>query len=69
MIKVSVEASEVDTKQLKTFVTCPQCGVEDFFYNFIHRTCEACGFPWGNVLALMQEIRVRKYYHREGEID
>jgi uncharacterized protein (DUF983 family) len=68
MLEVSVEMAS-DHKQLKTFVTCPQCCQEDFFYNFIHRACEGCGFPWGNVIALMEDIRVRKYYHKEGEID
>ena len=68
MLEISVEVKS-DHKQLKTFVTCPQCCKEDFFYNFIARTCEGCGFPWGNVIALMNDIRVRKYYHKEGEID
>jgi ribosomal protein L37E len=68
MLEVSVEVNS-DMKQKKTFVTCPQCCSEDFFYNFIHRTCESCGFPWGNIFALINDIRVRKYYYKEGEID
>lgn len=68
MIQVSIE-TQGDTAQPKTFVKCPQCEVEDFFYNFISRTCEECGFPWGNVIALMTDMRVRIHYFKEGEID
>lgn len=70
MISVSLEKeSESDDYPCKTFVTCPCCEHIDFFYNFITRVCEECGMPWGNVLALIEDIRVRKYYHRKGEID
>lgn len=68
MIKVSIE-TRGDASQPKTFVTCPQCEMEDFFYNFINRECAGCGFPWGNVIALINDQRVRKYYFKEGEID
>lgn len=68
MIKVSIETCG-DAPQPKTFVTCPQCEAEDFFYNFISRTCEECGFPWGNIIALMSDSRVRMYYYKRGEID
>lgn len=68
MIKVSIETSG-EASQPKTFVTCPQCKAEDFFYNFISRTCESCDFPWGNVIALITDNRVRKYYYKNGEID
>lgn len=69
MISVIVELSSDKSKQAKIFVTCPQCSFVDFFHNFIIRTCERCGFPWGNVLSLIQDIRVRRYYHQKGEIN
>lgn len=69
MINVSIEVGLDENKQPRTFVTCPQCEFVDFFHNFITRTCEECGFPWGNILALMNDVRVRTYYHKNGEID
>lgn len=68
MIKTSVEVRS-DHRQPKTFITCPQCCQRDYFYSFVHRTCEGCGFPWGNVIALMENVRVRKHYFIKGEID
>lgn len=69
MIQVSVEVIPEHIHQPKTFVTCPQCEKVDFFHNFISRVCEDCGFPWGNIISLMNDVRVRKYYFKRGEID
>lgn len=69
MIHVSVQASRNARRQPKTHITCPQCNAVDFFHNFVARTCNDCGFPWGNIKALMDDVRVRKYYYKEGEID
>jgi uncharacterized protein (DUF983 family) len=69
MLKIRVEANQMGLKQPRTFVTCPQCEFEDFFHNFINRSCDDCGFEWGNIHALMEDIRVRGYYFEHGEID
>lgn len=52
----------------KSYITCPQCGKQDWFYSFILRTCSGCGFHWGNVMSLIYDIDTRKLFHREGEI-
>ena len=52
----------------KNFMICPQCLKKDWFYNFLLRTCTGCGFHWGNVTALMDDINVRKEFHKKGEI-
>ncbi len=52
----------------RNFITCPQCRKKDWFYNFILRTCMSCGFNWGNITALIDDINVRKQFHKEGEI-
>lgn len=69
MIMVRVEAKQMGLKQPRTFVRCPQCEAEDFFHNFILRECTDCGFEWGNLPVLIEDIRVRKYYFKHGEID
>jgi len=70
MITVSVEkTSDSYHYPAKTWVTCPCCEASDFFYNFVTRSCQDCGMPWGNIMALMEDVRVRKYYHKKGEID
>lgn len=68
MLEVSIEVIG-SYKKLKTFVKCPQCHKEDFFYNFITKNCLDCGFEWGNIITLMEDIRVRKHYHKEGWIN
>jgi hypothetical protein len=52
----------------KNFITCPQCHKKDWFYNYILRTCTGCDFYWGNVTALIDDINVRKQFHKDGEI-
>ena len=51
----------------KTYIECPQCKKEDWFYTIIPETCEDCGFRWGKIRQL-EKSSVRKYYHRKGEI-
>jgi hypothetical protein len=71
MIAVSLERTSEYGEEYpkKIFVTCPICGHIDWFYNFIPRSCEGCDLPRGNVIALIEDIKVRKYYHKKGEID
>ena len=52
----------------KHFITCPQCLYEDWFYNYVPRTCR-CGFVIGNVVALMNNVKVRTNFHMTGEIN
>lgn len=52
----------------KTYIKCPQCQMEEWYYTMIPNSCEGCGFRWGTVRHL-ERIVVRKYYHRKGEID
>lgn len=52
----------------KSYITCPQCNNQDWFYNFILRSCSSCNFHWGNVMKLMSDINARKQFYKEGEI-
>ena len=52
----------------KNFITCPQCLKKDWFYNYILRTCADCGFNWGNVMLLMDDVNARKQFFINGEI-
>lgn len=51
----------------KTYLRCPQCAKEEWFYTIIPEACEDCGFRWGKIRQL-EKSGVRKYYHRKGEI-
>jgi len=53
----------------KTAYNCPQCNVEDFFFNFVPKRCLMCGFAVGNLIALLEDISVRIYYYKNGEIN
>jgi hypothetical protein len=69
MIRISseVKASSFGGT-VKNFITCPQCLKQDWFYQYILRTCSSCSFNWGNVMLLMDDINARKQFYKEGEI-
>jgi len=69
MIKIRHELREsINGGRPKSYITCPQCGKQDWFYSFILRTCSGCGFNWGNVMSLMSNIETRKLFHKNGEV-
>jgi len=54
---------------IKNYVQCPQCLTDNFFHNWAPRYCESCNFSFGNIILLIENIRVRKYYYKKGEIN
>jgi hypothetical protein len=52
----------------KNFITCPQCLKEDWFYNYLIRSCLNCSFFWGNTMLLLDDVNARVAYFKEGEI-
>jgi hypothetical protein len=53
----------------RTIITCPQCLEETSFYNWLQRDCEGCGFEWGNIYLLFGDVKVRRRYFTDGEIE
>jgi ribosomal protein L37E len=70
MIKISLEIfSSSINRVAKHIITCPQCLANDWFFNFSSKVCPQCGFPWGDVTKLLNNINVRKQFYKDGEID
>lgn len=69
MIKISSETKSSGFNGcIRHFVICPQCLQEDWFFNFAMKACPGCGFVWGDVHKLMDDINIRKLFHINGEI-
>lgn len=70
MIKVSSETRPKSiNRTIKHFITCPQCLAVDWFFNLPSKTCPQCGFTWGDVTILFNDIDARKQFHKNGEIN
>ena len=70
MIKISSEIfPSTISRAIKHIITCPQCLAEDWFFNFSPRICPQCGFPWGDISKLLDNIDVRKQFYKNGEIN
>jgi hypothetical protein len=70
MIRIASEITSTSVNgSIKHFIICPQCLAEDWFYNFAMKACPDCGFVWGKIDRLMDDVNVRKQFYIDGEIN
>lgn len=52
----------------KSFLECPACGRDEWFYNAWPRRCEFCGYDLPSYLSsAMFDIQTRIFYHQKGD--